>query len=177
MILDYFGFVLSRSVIGQENSHHPPIQSNVKLKQIPTWSVVFSRPSGRLLVFTSNSHWKMRMLTVSLIGSHYYLVFRYSLKTALWSEELTRESLLGFKVGDGSFSHSCPVPLAHCACLYNTTECSWEASARLISSIFKLSPKLPVLFIAPHSWYGLIRFIIIIIFFSLMFSLWDFIGW
>ena len=117
----------------------------------------------------------MRMLTVSLIGSHYHLVFRYSLKTALWSEELTRESLLGFKVGDGSFSHSCPVLLAHCACLYNTTECSWEANARLISSIFKLSPKLPVLFIAPHSWYGLIRFVLLLLlFFVILLSVYIF---
>ena len=177
MILDYFGFVFISLCDWSRKLSPPTHPIKCKAKTNPNLVCRVFPPFRQVACFfTSNSHWKMRMLTVSLIGSHYYLVFRYSLKTALWSEELTRESLLGFKVGDGSFSHSCPVPLAHCACLYNTTECSWEASARLISSIFQLSPKLPVLFIAHHSWYGLIRFFIIIIF-SLMFSLWDFIGW
>ena len=36
--LDYIGFVLLRSVIGPENSHHPLNQSDVKLKPVAIWS-------------------------------------------------------------------------------------------------------------------------------------------
>ena len=35
------GFALRRSAIGQENSPHPPSQSDTKLKPIGTWSLGF----------------------------------------------------------------------------------------------------------------------------------------
>ena len=46
------GFALLHSVIGLENSRHPLSQSDAKLKPIMTWSLAFSRASGRLHVFT-----------------------------------------------------------------------------------------------------------------------------
>ena len=49
-IRDCFVLALVRPMIGPENSHHSLNQSDAKSKPITTWSPVFSRALGILLV-------------------------------------------------------------------------------------------------------------------------------
>ena len=74
------GFALLRSVIGQENSrHHSELnQSDAKLKPIVSWSLAFSRASGRLHVLTSSSHWFP--VTFSFVLITLVLVLRHSIE-------------------------------------------------------------------------------------------------
>ena len=98
VIRDCIGFALLRSVIGLENSRHPLNQSNTKLKPFATWSLAFSRASGRLHVFTLSSHWLLVIFTFVLIGRCDY--FRFGFKT------LNRKALY-FKITYGVFISLC----------------------------------------------------------------------
>ena len=67
VIRDCIGFALLRSVIGIEISRHTVSQSDSKLKPIVTWSLAFSRASGRLHVFALSSYWLLVIFTFVLI--------------------------------------------------------------------------------------------------------------
>ena len=62
-------FPLLHSVIGPQNSHHSPNQSDAKLKTIATLSFAFSRASGSLLVSTWSPHWLLMTSIFFLINS------------------------------------------------------------------------------------------------------------
>ena len=58
-----FGFALPYCVIGPQTLRHSFNQSNIKQKPIPTWSLAFSRVSGRLVGLTLSSHLKGFLLS------------------------------------------------------------------------------------------------------------------
>ena len=78
VILDCTGFALLCSVISQENSCHFLNKSDAKLKPIVTWSLAFSRASGRLHVFTFSSDWPLVIFTFVLIGRCDYFGFGFT---------------------------------------------------------------------------------------------------
>ena len=77
VIRDCFGFASLRSVIGSKNSRHSLSQSDAKPKPITTWSIAFSRASGRLHVFTLSSHWFLLIFIFVLIGCCDYFGFGF----------------------------------------------------------------------------------------------------
>ena len=86
-MLDCFGFALLCCVIGPENSRHNLNQSNVKLKPIITWSLVFSRALRRLPVSTLCSH--SLIITITFfsdwqLSSLWIWFFDTQLKSARW---------------------------------------------------------------------------------------------
>ena len=83
---DCVGFALLRFVISLENCHHALNQSDAKLKPIATWSLAFSRASGRLRVFTLSSHWFLVTFTFVLICCCDYFGFGFTTLNpkALW---------------------------------------------------------------------------------------------
>ena len=65
---DCFGIALPRSVIGPENSYRFLDQSDATLKPITTWSSVFFRALGCLVVFALSSHWFLKVFSFLHIG-------------------------------------------------------------------------------------------------------------
>ena len=65
---DCFGIALPRSVIGPENSYRFLNQSDATLKPITTWSSVFFRALGCLVVFALSSHWFLKVFSFLHIG-------------------------------------------------------------------------------------------------------------
>ena len=75
--LDYIGFVLLRSVIGPENSHHSLNQSDAKLKTSRDL-VTCALPALQAvcLFFIMSSHWLITMSTFALIRHCEYFGFQ-----------------------------------------------------------------------------------------------------
>ena len=69
VILDWIGFPLLRSVIGQENSRHFLNQSDAKTK---------TRARRHLLVFALSSHWLLGIFPFALIGRCDYFGFGFT---------------------------------------------------------------------------------------------------
>ena len=69
-------------MIGLENSRHFLNQSDSKLKLIATWSLLFSRASGRLLLLTLDSNWLLEIFSPFLTGccDYFGFVLRHSME-------------------------------------------------------------------------------------------------
>ena len=72
---DRFSFALLRSVIGKEESSHFLNQSDSQAKPVATWSLIFSRALGSLLVFTLCSHWHSAVITDHVSAKSNLFVF------------------------------------------------------------------------------------------------------
>ena len=72
---DRFSFALLRSVIGKEESSHFLNQSDSEAKPVATWSLIFSRALGSLLVFTLCSHWHSAVITDHVSANSNLFVF------------------------------------------------------------------------------------------------------
>ena len=89
-----FGFVLLRSVIGPEKSHHPPTQPiRFKLKPTASSSLTFSRASSIVLVLTLNSHWLVVIFSFVFIGCCACFGLGFTLKQMALKLELKHLSL------------------------------------------------------------------------------------
>ena len=90
-----FGFVLLRSVVGPEKSHHPLHQLDSKLKPTASSSLTFSRASSIVLVLTLNSHWLVVIFSFVFIGCCACFGLGFTLKQKVLKLELKH---LSFKV-------------------------------------------------------------------------------
>ena len=75
MFRDRFSFALLRSVISKEESSHLLNQSDSQAKPVATWSLIFSRALGSLLVFTLCSHWHSAVITDHVSAKSNLFVF------------------------------------------------------------------------------------------------------
>ena len=69
-------------MIGLEYSHHFLNQSDLKLKSIATWSLLFSRASGRFLLLTLDSNWLLAIFSPFLTGccDYFGFILRHSME-------------------------------------------------------------------------------------------------